>query len=155
MSERILDIVGGKKLEAALRQIEKRARTAGLLKVGFLEGATYPNGQNVATVATIQEFGAPSKNIPSRPFFRNTIQNKSDEWGDNIAVIAKSVDFDVQKTLGLMGEIIKGQIQLSIRNFNDPPNSVRTIKRKGFNKPLIDKGVMLRSVDYEVEEGGE
>ena len=42
---------GGDKLEAALREIARKVSKPGKLRVGFLEGATYPDGTPVALVA--------------------------------------------------------------------------------------------------------
>ncbi|EPD6208791.1 hypothetical protein ACSCYG_005675, partial [Klebsiella pneumoniae] len=56
------------------------------------------------------------------------------------------------KSLALMGERIKGQIQSSIIAFSEPPNAKSTVDQKGFNDPLIWSGHMLNSVDYEVKE---
>ena len=58
--------------------------------------------------------------------------------------------FDAAKALVSMGQLIKRQIQQSIKDTNSPPNAPSTIRRKGFNKPLIDTGTMWNSVDYEV-----
>ena len=58
----------------------KVLKTGTSLRVGFFENSVYPNGQKVAEVATIQEYGAPSKNIPPRPFMRPTQENHGNEW---------------------------------------------------------------------------
>jgi hypothetical protein len=50
-----------------------------------------------------------------------------------------------------MGTVIKDQIVQSIVSTNSPPNAPSTVRRKGFDKPLIDTGVMQRSVDFVVE----
>lgn len=54
-------VSGGLKLEAALKRIAKKLSTASNVKVGFLEGATYPDGTPIAYVASINEFGATVK----------------------------------------------------------------------------------------------
>ena len=51
-----------------------------------------------------------------------------------------------------LGQYVQGMIQAQIINTYDPPNSPATIKRKGFNKPLVDTGVMLASVRHQEEE---
>lgn len=139
------------KLAEHLAKIVKS--TAGLprVNVGFLSGATYPDGTSVALVAAVQEFGSESNNIPSRPFFRLMIAEHSKSWPDAIALNYKATDGDIPKTLDRMGQGIKGQLQQSIRDTNDPPLAPATIARKGFSKPLIDSGTMLNAVDYEVE----
>ncbi len=131
--------------------IEQGGGTVGPKKVsvGFLEGATYPDGTSVATVAAAQEFGTDT--IPPRPFFRSMVAAKQGEWGPALAVQLTKTGFDVEKSLRRAGEGIKGQLQQSILDTNSPPLAESTVKAKGFDKPLIDTGVMLRSVDYRVD----
>ena len=50
-------LTGGSKLDARLRAIAGRLGKAGSLRVGFLEGGTYPGGASLPLVAATQEFG--------------------------------------------------------------------------------------------------
>ncbi|HBD0337127.1 TPA: hypothetical protein KGE85_004594 [Escherichia coli] len=52
-----------------------------------------------------------------------------------------------------MGEHIKGQLQMSVRDWESPPNAASTARQKGFNNPLIETGHMMDSVDYSVDGG--
>ncbi|MGG6193054.1 hypothetical protein ACQV2B_03005 [Pantoea allii] len=90
--------------------------------------------------------------IPSRPFFRTMIAEKSPSWGDDLAEIMKFSDFDAKKSLSIMGEKIVGQLKQSITDMNDPPNAASTVRDKGFDDPLIRSGHMQSSADYEVDE---
>lgn len=121
------------------------------LKVGFLEGATYPDGTPVPMVAATNEFGNPANNQPPRPFFRNAISNHETEWQDETASLIENGD-ETREVLSLLGEIIVDDIKGSIRSLESPPLSPVTIARKGFDKPLIDTSNMLNSVSYEVSE---
>ncbi len=141
-------ISGGGKLEAALRDMASKVSRAASVDVGFLEGATYPNGVSVPMVAAIQEYGAPSRNIPPRPFFRNMIAAKSGEWPDAVAALLKANDYDARTTLDQTGSAIAGQLRQSIVDTNSPPLSASTVKRKGSEKPLVDTGHMLASIDH-------
>ena len=127
-----------------------RKMDAGAVEVGFMEGATYPDGTSVPAVAFWNEFGVPSNNTPSRPFFRNMIAKESPTWPGKMAKLAEATNFDGKKVLSLMGEDIKGALEESIIEFSDPPNAPSTIKAKGFNKPLIDSSHMKDSVTYRV-----
>lgn len=49
---------GGDALEKYLSNLGRKLNRSDTLKVGFLEGATYPDGTPVAYVAAIQEWGA-------------------------------------------------------------------------------------------------
>lgn len=144
-------IDGGDKLLAALAGISRSVRGGGTLKVGFLSNARYPNGTPVAMVAAIQNFGAPSRNIPPRPFFTNMIAKHSSEWPGEIRTQLKSTNYDVATTMNRMGTLIRGQLQQSIRDTNEPPLAPATVRRKGFDKPLIDRGIMINAVAYEYE----
>lgn len=142
---------GGDALMARLKEIADKAGNGGTLRAGFLENATYPDGTPVALVAAVNEFGRPEQNQPPRSFFRTMIAEKQKGWPRALGALAKSNDYDIDKTLGQMGEGIKGQLQESIRQLDSPPLAPVTVARKGFDKPLVDTGHMMNSVDYEVD----
>lgn len=157
MASKTLDFKGGDKMVAKLREIGARLGPGGAIKVGFLEGATYPAtkenpdaaGLPVAQVAFWNEFG--TSRAPARPFFRNYIAQHSDEWPEALAAALKLSNYDTKQAFAIVGTVIKDGIVKSIVDTNSPALSPVTIKRKGFAKPLIDTGVMQRSVDYVVE----
>lgn len=132
----------------ALESIARRMG-GGEVSVGFLEGATYPDGTPVAAVAYWNEFG--NSEQPARPFFRQMIAKESQSWPKKMAKLAKVTDYDGDKVLGLMGEDIQGAIKQSINDLQSPPLAPSTIKAKGFSKPLIDTSHMINSVGYEVK----
>jgi hypothetical protein len=142
---------GGERLEARLNDLGARLGNAKEVRVGFLENALYPDGTYVATVAAIQEWGAPSRHIPPRPFFRTMIAAQKDGWPAALDKNLQAHDYDARTALSLMGEGIAGQLRQSIVDTNDPPNAPSTIARKGHDKPLVDSGYMLQRVDYEIE----
>ena len=142
---------GGKIFEARLQEISKSVTKAATLSVGFFAKDTYDDGTSVPLVAVVQEFGAPSRNIPPRPFFRNMIAEKSETWPDAVASLLEKNDYDATQTLTQTGESIVGQLQQSIFDLTDPPLKDTTIKKKGFSKPLIDTGTMWRSAGFKVE----
>lgn len=141
-------IKGGEKLKKALGEIGRQLSGPSTVRVGFLARATYPNGLPVALVAAWNEFG--TKKMPARPFFRNMIAAKKNEWPKGIATQLKATNYDVRKTLELTGMAISGQLRQSIIDTNSPPLALSTIARKGHSKPLVDTGHMIGSVDYEV-----
>ncbi|MEY4296116.1 MAG: hypothetical protein RLY82_1804, partial [Pseudomonadota bacterium] len=51
-------------MKATLERIAKEM--SGTVSVGFFPGATYPDGESVANVAAINEYGG--RNTPARPF---------------------------------------------------------------------------------------
>lgn len=118
---------GGDKLEQKLAEIARKVSTGGTLRVGFLENATYPDGTPVAQVAAINNFGAPAKGIPPRPFFNRFIEKGSERWGEQLAAILRNNNFDVEAALNQMGMGMVGQLQQSIIETNEPPLSEVTL----------------------------
>lgn len=143
-------VKGGDKFAAELQRIAGRVKSAQRVKVGFLAGATYPDGTPVAMIAAIHNWGAPKANIPPRPFFTDMVRSKSPEWGPATGELLVANDFDALKTLQMVGEAVVGQLRQAIVDMNAPPLAESTIARKGFAKPLVDTGHMLNSVDYAV-----
>ena len=143
---------GGDRWRARLAQIGRRLGTAPYVSVGFPEGSTYPDGTSLPLVAAVNEFGAPTKGIPARPFMRNTIAAHQSEWPKAAAALLKANDYDAKRTLAQVGEGIKGQMQDTIRAGVPPPNAPSTIRAKGFDSPLIDTGFMWQHITSEVHD---
>lgn len=143
-------VKGGDRLSAELQRIAGAVSSAERVKVGFLSGATYPDGKPVAMIAAIQNWGAPAAGIPPRPFFSDMIQSKQHEWGPATGNLLVANGYDAAITLRLVGEAVAGQLRQSIQDTNEPPLAPSTIARKGHAKPLIDSGHLYNSVDYEV-----
>lgn len=118
------------------------------LEIGFFESARYPNGTFVAQVAKYNEFG--TLRIPMRPFFRNAIQKNIKKW---YATLQNAINQDLapNKALSIVGEVARADIIQSMTDFKAPPNAQSTIKQKKSTNPLIDTGLMRRSVTYKVK----
>ena len=123
----------------------------GRLRVGFINSATYPDGTNVAQVAFNNEYG--TDKAPPRPFMRNTIADKKKDWIALVAPLVRQVG--AEKAMLQLGEVIKGDLVFTILNFTNPPNAEATVKKKGFDKPLVDTAQMSRSITYEFTSDGE
>lgn len=148
---------GGDKLASALREIGKKLKKGGTLRVGFLENSTYPDGTSVPLVAALNEFGHLVRSnegdyyqLP-RPFFRRMIAEHSGEWPAALAADLKASNNDTKLALTRAGFGIGKQLRQSIVDLEDPPLAESTIKRKGFAKPLIDTSTMLNSVEFEID----
>lgn len=166
------ELSGGAKLEAYLKDMESKVSNASTLNVGFPEGSTYPDGTSVAMIAAIQNFGAPSRGIPPRPFFSNMIKAKGDEWPDTLGGLLNHYGMDAGKALTALGAHIGGQLGESIDETNSPPNSpVTNLLKQRFpmggqkfadvlqarhdvangatapaGKPLVQSGFMAQSI---------
>jgi hypothetical protein len=144
-------IQGGDKFQDVLDQIGQKLGKATTLNVGFLEGSYEPDtGELIPPIAYRDEFGDPAYRVPPRPFMRGTVAQYSDRWGRDILQFLKDNRYDAELALMMLGDEIRDQIKLSILDFQDPPNAASTIKKKGFNDPLIDTGGMYDAVDWEV-----
>ncbi|MCJ2136650.1 hypothetical protein MKK69_21810, partial [Methylobacterium sp. J-026] len=136
-------VTGGDKLEARLKEMASDLRRASTVEVGWLDGATYPDGTPVALVALINEFGNAAHGQPPRPAIRNTIAVNATEWQAKFAVLLTANSYDTDKALALMGEIIKGDLQQAITEYSGPPLKPSTVARKGSDKQLVDQGIEL------------
>lgn len=135
-----------------MKKLARKLAKNGTVRVGFLESATYPDGTPVAQIAAIQNFGAPAAGIPARPFFSNMVNRDAGGWGTDMKKALEAADYDVPRALAFMGERIAGKLREEIVATVDPKLAAQTVRRKGFDKPLVDTGHLLASVDYEVEE---
>lgn len=134
---------GSEGLQKRLGQIEGSLGDSPRVRVGFLENATYPDGKSVAMIAAIHTYG-------KWPFFQNMIAKKSREWPGAIGDLLVDNNFNAAKTLDLAGHAIAGQLRQEIIETMSPRNAPSTVARKGFDKPLVDSGHMLQSVDHQV-----
>ena len=117
------------------------------VRVGVLENATYPDGTPVAMVAFWNEYG--TRTSPVRAFFRTTVSEQKKNWVLSVQNLMK-IHNDPKQVMGLIGVHMQEQIVQSINTWSDPPNSAYTIAKKGFDKPLVERGIMMRSIKSEV-----
>lgn len=114
------------------------------------------NGQFVkaseANFQTIHHVDEYTVTIPARPYFRGMVQQHKGEWGPALGNIIKGADYDSAIALGRLGSMVRDQLQDSIREFSEPENAKSTVRKKGFNDPLVDSSHMLNSADFEVNE---
>lgn len=147
---------GGEALRKKLAEISKQIRGAYELKVGFLEGATYPdeNHTSVAQVAFWMNYGTVTQ--PARPFFTDMIKNKSDEWGSALAEFLRETNFDVLGSLQMVGEGIRGQLQQAIIDLDAPKLSKITLmlrKMKHEDPNLVVTGATVGEAARRVDAG--
>ena len=120
------------------------------VRVGVLENATYPDGTPVALVAFWNEYS--TRTSPVRAFFRTTVSEQKKNWVLSVQNLMKMHN-DPKQVMGLIGVHMQEQIVQSINTWSDPPNSAYTIAKKGFDKPLVETGLLMRSIKSEVGEG--
>ena len=123
-----VEISGGDQLQKKLEEMAKGLAKGALLRLGFLEGATHTRSDlPMAAIAAIQEFGAPAAGIPPRPFFRNMIAEYSGDWGEQLAGQLKEKDYDAWEALFVMGLAMRGELQQSMTDLDNPPLSPITL----------------------------
>ena len=148
------------------------------VKAGVFADATYPDGTSVAQAAFWNEYG--TSTTRPRPFFRNGVNGNRENWKNTLIESMKATDFDVQKSLGLVGEQMADNLRESILKGGFAQNSPVTLLLKdrfpmgdytakdywqaiddvekgmsaggGNSKPLVWTGTLLRSISYKVED---
>lgn len=147
---------GGEKLQAKLKELSAGLETGATLRVGFLEGGTYPDGTSLPMVAAVHEFGAPGAGIPPRSYFRPAIANKSESWGDDLAATLKGTKYDAVRSLNIVGMVMVGDVQESIANVDSPPLSDITLmlrKMRSENQSLHVTGATVGEAARRVAAG--
>lgn len=153
-------------------------------QVGIPQGPTYENGQTVATIAAIQEFGAPGR-IPARPFIIPTAKKERSKWSKIIAggvkkvIRGKATVFDVLDAVGMQAE---GDMKAMVASIFSPALSPVTVLLRKWrkagrqidasvvdqarssisrgvdpgsdNKPLDDTHYMIDSIKHAVNKAG-
>ncbi|EMS9660240.1 hypothetical protein WMA07_000908 [Klebsiella aerogenes] len=123
--------------------------------VGIQQGATN-DGLLVAEYATWNEFG--TRTIPSRPFMRSYFDSSIDDltrFSARAIAMVISGRGTMNQFFNAAGVRMVSGVKKSINNGAWVPNSPVTIALKGSDKPLIDTGVMLNSVTFEIHKYGD
>lgn len=134
-----------KKVDDELKKISKQKVVIGLR-----------GSDEVNQYAIYNEYG--TVNIPARPFFRTALifEEGNKKVSDYVKETLKMVTtgkLTASQSMDKIGLFCKGRVVNSITNGKWAPLDKATIKAKGKSKPLVDTGLMLKSVDYEVRNG--
>ena len=119
-------------LAEKLKQLEGKSSQA-----GWFENATYPDGTKVAYIASIQEYGVPSKSIPPRPFMRPTIAAKQNEWLGIMAKGAKAIlkgTMTAEQVMGLVASQAVADVLVTITEITSPPLSPITLELRAMRR---------------------
>lgn len=133
-------------------------------KIGFFEKSKYPDGTPVAYVAYLNEMGIHN---PRRPFLKRTIRRNLNKWVNGIKYSIKGGGLNRSNVLNAYrkaGIVAVGDVKKTIRSWEPGGNAPATVaakRRRGRNgrnqqainpeQVLIDTGLMISSVAYEVE----
>lgn len=167
-------------LQARLKKItdDMAADKMPYLRVGVLEKATDEKGNPIAPRAFFNEFG--TAHIPPRPAFRETVQEKADQWANGFAQTIKNEDESsvltaeaMNKAFRELGVVMVADLQAKIGSGVGPPLAESTVARKAklletkkYQKKvpkklrgnpelqLVETGEYLKSIDMELTTGG-
>jgi hypothetical protein len=149
-------IKGGGKFTGFINRLVNKIGKERTLRVGFLEGSTFPDGTSVPMVAAIQNYGAPKVGIPPRPFFTNMVAAKSPNWGREMGSVLRAANYNGNLTLGRMGKHIKGQLEESIIDLYLPALSPVTVMLRGMksnDSSLVVTGKTVGEARRRVDAG--
>lgn len=111
----------------------------------------YADSSELATIATTNEYGSISKNIPARPTVGPSVDKNRNKLKSLQAKLIDKVfagKMSVETALDVLGEFMVAAIKREISLLVAPVLSPKTIKRKRSTKPLIDSAQMRNSVNY-------
>ncbi|MPW31953.1 hypothetical protein F9L16_23650 [Agarivorans sp. B2Z047] len=144
-----------------LKRLTKSMESQEQLAVGIpvnSEGssAKYEDGTSILLVATVNNFGSPSRNIPARPF----ISLSSEPMIEKTAPIAESLipvlnqgKASIADILQQMGPPAVDVMQQTINDLKEPPNAASTIiKKKGSANPLVNTKLLVQSINFAVRK---
>lgn len=145
------------RLEQLIKELETK-----VIKVGYFEHSTYPDGTPIAYVAAIQELGYVKGGIPARPTLHPAMDKNRGKYQQGIAAATRGVlaGNDLMTGLSAVGEAAAGDVKEAIIALTTPALKQSTVDArrrrhyagKASDKPLVDSGQMLKAVTSSVED---
>lgn len=140
--------------ERFFRELEELATKE--VRVGFQRGEEVnEEGVDLLDIALWNELG--TEHIPSRPFMRQATDDNERQVVAFMEAQAESLKngATAEEVLKRTGVLMKGLVQDKIKSGNFVANAEATIKKKGSDTPLIDKGKLRQGVNYQIKKKGE
>ena len=109
----------------------------------------------VAQIAAWNEFGTEDGRVPERSFLRSTISVNHDKYKLLFKKITARLIDDPElyiQLLSKIGFVVQGDVQKTIRDLIDPPNSPKTIAAKKSDNPLVDTGQLGSSITFVIDK---
>jgi hypothetical protein len=105
---------------------------------------TTADGLGIVDRGAVNEFGAPSVGVPSRPWLRSTFDDNVDAWSKRL----QAAPFDkLADVLAALAEEATEATRERVKAWSDPPNAPLTVALKGFNDPLVETGAMAAAIN--------
>ncbi len=144
-------------LQGILRHVKRMDRAH--VKVGVLAskgGDAKHEGSDFSLIElmAVHEYGSADGHIPDRAPMRLTFETTQEDFAQFIAKLARAVvmnQMSLVKALTLLGMKGVAEIKKTITQSDlPPPLKAATIARKGSDRPLVDTGQLINSIQYEV-----
>ena len=127
--------------------------------IGKATSIQYPDGTPLIDVAVYNNYGTfnedGSVHIPARPFM-DLGGMKASEGTKKIAlVLLKKVregKTDLDTAANMIGAKAAAIMKNTIRDLDEPPNAPSTVARKKSANPLVNTGLLMQSVTWEVRK---
>lgn len=124
------------------------------VRAGFFEDqGKHPDSDlTFAELATVLEVG-PEPHSRPRPFMRVAYEKNVEKYVRQVATLINDVldeKTSVDDGLAALGETMQEDIKDSLIFGDWPPNMESTIKRKGFDFPLVETGALYGAVTFRV-----
>jgi len=143
-----------KQNEARLKILRKRLEDEIHIDVGVhKDSIPYPDGTPTGLVAAANEFG--TSRIPERSFLRSTLSENEGKYSALMEKAVKAVadgKLTLERAANLIGLEMVGDVQEKITTLSTPPNAPSTIKKKGFNNPLIETGHLRTQISHKLRK---
>ena len=140
--------LGYRKIMRDFQSINGKSVVAGVLKGAGNE----PNGAALVNVARWNEFG--TSRIPPRPFVRLSYENNHPKWESAAEKVAEDIICrrGFNAAMKELGGIMRDDIKKIIGDKTLlAPNAPSTIRKKGHDKPLIDKGKLKACINFRID----
>ena len=116
------------------------------------------DGKSIAEYAAVNEYG--KGKVPERSFMRSTFdeqeKNAFKVIGNALRINMLKGGFSIRKATGKGGAFMRTEIVKKIKTASSwaTPNAPSTIRRKGKNQPLIDKGILWKAILWKIRPIG-
>lgn len=128
----------------------------GQFEVGLPRALTYRRAGKAPIpawlVAEIVNNGTEDGRIPERQAVQGAVDRHGPAWQRSLLARALQVvqgRVSAAKTLGRLSRRISKDIQDSYMGWDEPPNAPDTVRKKGFNDPLVETSVLAKSYQGE------
>ena len=120
-------VTGGDKAGEYLQRLADKLGKAKVVRAGFPEGSRYTDGTPIATAAAVNNFGAPAKGIPPRPFFTTAVNDGKPVWGKRLGLELRAAGMDSLIALERMGAVMAADIAVALVQTTGPALSPVTL----------------------------